>query len=249
MHSAETIPRSSQSNTTVSLSEFSDVVSQSKVPSHFPANNAHQTQLSSVNSQTAIQNTSTKNNIRQPSLVGNSLTNSIRVETVAGRSISCIHRINNEPKGKFCLVEVICRLYFNGCSVNEFLFTLKNVFRVTVYSCTDQEEKAFIQYYSLQVTALKCNKLMNADDLDKFYPQLSYVFKCTSDPNQQNVPKMSKNPNRDSNHKRKAESPPALPPSKRSGEINQAKDNQDTNGDKPVIVSEEDNFSIIILDD
>lgn len=220
MQSAETKKGSSQSNTTVSSSAIS-AVTQSKGASHPPASNAQvETQSSSDNSQTVKQQTLTKNNVRQPAAVS-SLTNSIRVETVAGRSISCMHRINGQPKGKFCLVEVICRLYFNGCSVNEFLFTLKNVFRIIVYSCTDQEEKAFIQYYSLHVTALKCNKLMNADDLDKFYPQLSYVFKSNSDQNQQFTPNrhlMTK-----PNNKRKADSPPDLPPSKRSERSNQVK--------------------------
>jgi hypothetical protein len=79
--------------------------------------------------------------------------------------------------GKFCLVEAVCKLYFSGCSVNEFLYALENVLKVPLVTCTDDEEKAFIHYYSLPVTVLKCNKMIDFEDLEKFFPQLSYVFK------------------------------------------------------------------------
>ncbi|KAL3866478.1 hypothetical protein ACJMK2_043785 [Sinanodonta woodiana] len=93
-----------------------------------------------------------------------------------GKSISCLHIETPERKGRYCLVEAVCKLYFNGCSVNEFLFALENVLNVSLLSCTDEEEKAFIHYYNLPVTVLKCNKVISFDDLNKFFPQLSYMF-------------------------------------------------------------------------
>ncbi|KAL3866481.1 hypothetical protein ACJMK2_043775, partial [Sinanodonta woodiana] len=93
-----------------------------------------------------------------------------------GKSISCLHIETPERKGRYCLVEAVCNLYFNGCSVNEFLFALENVLNVSLLSCTDEEEKAFIHYYNLPMTVLKCNKVISFDDLNKFFPQLSYMF-------------------------------------------------------------------------
>lgn len=109
--------------------------------------------------------------------VNQTLVDSIKGVWLGGKSISCMHLDNPGRSGKFCLVEAVCKLYFSGCSVNEFLYALMNVLKVPLLTCTDEEEKAFIHYYSLPVTVLKCNKMIDFDDLDKFFPQLSYVFK------------------------------------------------------------------------
>ncbi|KAK3601032.1 hypothetical protein CHS0354_029252 [Potamilus streckersoni] len=93
-----------------------------------------------------------------------------------GKSISCLHIETPERKGRYCLVEAVCKLYFNGGGVNEFLFALENVLNVPLLTCTDEEEKAFIQYYNLPVTVLKCNKMISFDDLKNYFPQLSYMF-------------------------------------------------------------------------
>jgi hypothetical protein len=60
--------------------------------------------------------------------------------------------------------------------VNEFLFALENVLNVPLMTCNETEEKAFIQYYSLPVVTLKCNKMIKFDDLEKYFPQLTYMF-------------------------------------------------------------------------
>ncbi|XP_076102726.1 uncharacterized protein LOC143071921 [Mytilus galloprovincialis] len=105
------------------------------------------------------------------------LVESIKGVWLGGKSISCMHLNSPGRGGKFCLVEAVCKLYFSGCSVNEFLYALENVLKVPLMTCTDDEEKAFIHYYSLPVTVLKCNKMIDFEDLEKFFPQLSYVFK------------------------------------------------------------------------
>jgi hypothetical protein len=105
------------------------------------------------------------------------LVESIKGVWLGGKSISCMHLNCPGRSGKFCLVEAVCKLYFSGCSVNEFLYALENVLKVPLVTCTDDEEKAFIHYYSLPVTVLKCNKMIDFEDLEKFFPQLSYVFK------------------------------------------------------------------------
>lgn len=92
------------------------------------------------------------------------------------KSISCLCLEQEDRNGRYCLVEAVCKLYFNGCSVNEFLFALENVLNVPLLTCNEMEEKAFIQYYSLPVVTLKCNKMIKFDDLEKYFPQLTYMF-------------------------------------------------------------------------
>ena len=92
------------------------------------------------------------------------------------KSISCLFIDDDARKGQYCLVEAVCKLYFNGCSVNEFLFALENVLNVPLLVCNDPEEKAFIQYYSLPVVELKCNKMIRFEDLERYFPQLTYMF-------------------------------------------------------------------------
>lgn len=104
------------------------------------------------------------------------LMSSIKGAWLNNKSISCLCLEQDDRNGRFCLVEAVCKLYFNGCSVNEFLFALENVLNVPLITCTDAEEKAFIQYYSLPVDALKCNKMIKFDDLENYFPQLTYMF-------------------------------------------------------------------------
>lgn len=111
-----------------------------------------------------------------------SYTDSIKGAWLNNKSISCLHLDKANRKGRFCLVEAVCKLYFNGYSVHEFLFALEKVLNVNLVICNDEEEKAFIQYYSLPVEVLKCNKMIEFDDLKKFFPQLSYMFPDKNSP-------------------------------------------------------------------
>ncbi|KAH3837006.1 uncharacterized protein LOC127877549 isoform X2 [Dreissena polymorpha] len=106
------------------------------------------------------------------SLVGSS----IKGAWLNSKSISCLFIEQGNRMGQYCLVEAVCKLYFNGCSVTEFLFALEKVLNVPLITCTDAEEKAFINYYSLPVTELKCNKMIKFSDLEKYFPQLTYMF-------------------------------------------------------------------------
>lgn len=104
------------------------------------------------------------------------LVNCIKGAWLNNRSISCLCLEQEGRNGRFCLVEAVCKLYFNGCSVHEFLFALENVLNVPLLTCSDAEEKAFIQYYSLPVDALKCNRMIKFGDLENFFSQLTYMF-------------------------------------------------------------------------
>jgi len=104
------------------------------------------------------------------------LTQCIRGAWLNNKSISCLFVEKGSRAGQYCLVEAVCKLYFNGCRVKEFLFALENVLNVPLTNCTDAEERAFIQYYSLPVQELKCNKMITFKDLEKYFPQLSYMF-------------------------------------------------------------------------
>lgn len=96
---------------------------------------------------------------------------------LGGKSISCLCLDLPNRSGKFCLVEAVCKLYFSGCSVEEFQFALASVLNIPLVTCTDDEEKAFILYYSLPVKELKCNKMIGFEELQSFFPQLNYMFK------------------------------------------------------------------------
>lgn len=111
-----------------------------------------------------------------PNATKNQPTACIKGAWLNNKSISCLFVEEETRKGQYCLVEAVCKLYFNGCSVNEFLFALKNVLNVPLLTCNDAEEKAFIQYYSLPVSELKCNKMIGFEDLEKYFPQLTYMF-------------------------------------------------------------------------
>ena len=50
------------------------------------------------------------------------------------------------------------------------------VLQVELYECSESEEAAFVQYYNLPVKKLKCNKIVRVEDLEKYFPQLNYMF-------------------------------------------------------------------------
>ena len=56
-----------------------------------------------------------------------------------------------------------------------FVF-LQRVLQVELYECSETEEAAFVQYYNLPVKKLKCNKIVRVEDLEKYFPQLNYMF-------------------------------------------------------------------------
>ncbi|XP_050402796.1 uncharacterized protein LOC126819031 [Patella vulgata] len=111
-----------------------------------------------------------------------SSSNHLKIEGVVlnGKSISCLNLNSTGRQGKFCLVEAVCKLYFSQCNINEFLYVLQKVLNVPLYSCKDEEEKSFIQYYNLPVNVLKCNKMVKLSDLDNFFPHMSYIINQTS---------------------------------------------------------------------
>ncbi|XP_041371613.1 uncharacterized protein LOC121385138 [Gigantopelta aegis] len=97
-----------------------------------------------------------------------------------GKSISCMSVNESDRTGQFCLIEAVCKLYFSQSSMNEFLYALQNVLKIPLYACTDSEEKAFIQYYNLPVSVLKCNKMIKLTDLNSYFPQMLYMFTQTA---------------------------------------------------------------------
>ncbi|KAL5005176.1 hypothetical protein ScPMuIL_018632 [Solemya velum] len=111
------------------------------------------------------------------SVVVQQLKDAISGVWLGGKSISCLCLSLPNRKGKFCLVEAVCKLYFSGCSVEEFQYALASVLNIPLVTCTEDEEKAFIFYYSLPVKELKCNKMIGFEELKSFFPQLNYMFK------------------------------------------------------------------------
>lgn len=97
---------------------------------------------------------------------------------LCGKNISCMHLLKQGRSGKFCLVEAVCKLYYGNTTVSHFLFTIESV--LSTYTCTEQEEQAFIQYYQLPVSVLKCNKMIELSAFEKLYPQLAEVLNGVS---------------------------------------------------------------------
>ena len=63
------------------------------------------------------------------------------------------------------------------------------VLQVQLYECSDDEEAAFVQYYNLPVKKLKCNKIVRVEDLEKYFPQLNYMFsKFVAEPTPSDTP-------------------------------------------------------------
>ncbi|XP_070177651.1 uncharacterized protein [Littorina saxatilis] len=102
---------------------------------------------------------------------------SIKAVMSHGKSISCMRRDCSERKGNLCLVEAVAKLYFPKCSLAEFVHALRNVLQINLPVCTQTEAKAFIHFYNLPVTSLNDNHMIDLDDLNNYFPQISYMFR------------------------------------------------------------------------
>ena len=104
----------------------------------------------------------------------------IKPVMVHGKSISCMRRDSPERTGSFCLVEAVAKLYFPKCSLAEFVNALHNVLQINLPVCSEQEAKAFIHFYNLPVTSLNDNHMIDLNDLNNYFPQISYMFRHAS---------------------------------------------------------------------
>lgn len=95
---------------------------------------------------------------------------------VHNKSISCLVRDSPERKGRFCLVEAVSKLYFPHCKLSEFVHALQNVLKINLPLCTAEEAKAFIHFYNLPVSTLNDNHMIQLQDLQKYFPQMAYMF-------------------------------------------------------------------------
>ncbi|CAL1526445.1 unnamed protein product [Lymnaea stagnalis] len=131
---------------------------------------------------------------------------------VNGKSISCLNVKSAHRTGSYCLVEAVSKLYFPTVPLAEFVKVLQYVLKVNLYECTAEEEAAFVHYYNLPVSKLKCNKIIKVDDLENYFPQLNYMFsKCQPDKGH-----LSAKPTTHSAQKRHSTSPLSLHAHKRS---------------------------------
>ena len=162
------------------------------------------------------------NEVPQPSSGNNNLVKSdlkqkILACLVNGKSISCLHIDTPTRRGRFCLVEAVSKLYFPAVPLQEFVKVLQAVLKIQLLECSPEEEAAFVQYYNLPVSKLKCNKIIAVDDLDRFFPQLNYMF--TKNTAKDAGPSMGQgalvsNPNSADRYKRSQNTPPSGPPPK-----------------------------------
>ncbi|GFS12818.1 hypothetical protein ElyMa_001381200 [Elysia marginata] len=150
-------------------------------------------------------------------LVKSDLKQKILACLVNGKSISCLHIDTPTRRGRFCLVEAVSKLYFPAVPLQEFVKVLQAILKVNLLECSPEEEAAFVQYYNLPVSKLKCNKIIAVDDLDKYFPQLNYMFtKNTGSDNSSNSSQGSvvTNVSTAERQKRSHDTPLSGPPSK-----------------------------------
>ena len=93
-----------------------------------------------------------------------------------GKCLSCIERGSR----RFVLIEAIGRVFFPRTRVEEFARVVTTVLRIPLEIPTLAEEKAFIAFYSLPTTRLRCNQMVSLDVFEQFMPRLQYIFRNAS---------------------------------------------------------------------
>jgi hypothetical protein len=74
-------------------------------------------------------------------------------------------------------VEAVAKLYFPKIGLPEFINGLRNVLRIELHECSQPEAEAFIRFFKLDVTSLKGNTMIRLEDLSRYFPQLTYMFR------------------------------------------------------------------------
>lgn len=128
----------------------------------------------SISEETAVRsNQETNYHMKQKQAIQD-IKSGIKGIWLGGKNISCLHVNKPGRSGRFCLVEAICKLYYRNRTVSEFLFTIEKV--LETMTCTELEEQAFIDYYQLPVSVLKCNKMVELTAFEKVFPQLMSIL-------------------------------------------------------------------------
>lgn len=140
--------------------------------------NMHEKSVSEINisicEETAVRsNPETNYHMKQKQAIRD-IKSGIKGIWLGGKNISCLHVNKPGRSGRYCLVEAICKLYYRNRTVSEFLFTIEKV--LDTMTCTELEEQAFIEYYQLPVSVLKCNKMVELTAFEKVFPQLMSIF-------------------------------------------------------------------------
>lgn len=140
--------------------------------------NMHEKSVSEINNsiseETAVRNNQETNYHMKQKQAIRDIKSDIKGIWLGGKNISCLHVNKLGRSGRFCLVEAICKLYYRNRTVSEFLFTIEKV--LETMTCTELEEKAFIEYYQLPVSVLKCNKMVELTAFEKVFPQLMSIL-------------------------------------------------------------------------
>ena len=79
------------------------------------------------------------------------------------------------------LMQYFCRVFFPYVPMDEFRYAVEMVLNVPVLTLTDDEEHAFIQFYGLPTSKLKCKKAIKLFDFSHYLPQLKYMYKERTD--------------------------------------------------------------------
>ena len=79
-------------------------------------------------------------------------------------------------EGWHCLVEAVCQLYFLNCSFTNFIECMQTALKKRVFDLTPEEEAAFIGYYKLKSSSLRCPKSILVEDLEQNFLQLTQAL-------------------------------------------------------------------------
>lgn len=103
---------------------------------------------------------------------GSSVVNRIHPVQYKGKTISCLLKQGKDH----ALIEALGRVYFPKCPLQRFVHALDRTLKADLQQLTDQEEAAFIQFYGLPTTRLKCNKIILLESFDQYVPELQRMF-------------------------------------------------------------------------
>ena len=120
----------------------------------------------------------------------------IKPVKLCGKTVSCISR----KDGKYTLIEAVCKVFFPGTLLQEFLYAIKNILEVPIRKLSNEEELAFLNFYELPPTAggLSCISAINIKHFDEIIPGLRILF--GGPPISQEIPQAAlKRSNQDSN--------------------------------------------------
>ena len=81
-----------------------------------------------------------------------------------------------KEKEAYCLLEAIKELFFPQCALQDLQFALEEVLKISAFTMDMVEEKAIIDLYTLPISHLNCNRVVNAKQFETALPRVTDMF-------------------------------------------------------------------------